>query len=829
MNTHKKDYDNIKRVIFLYSEIKKLSIEIENEVYKKKAETRDEYFEEYNSLLKQILNQYRFFPLKYITNDDMVKMRKVKDADLKRKHLIELKNFKKINDQIEVDAGDYVIMPKLDGISIICWNDKENDELMYLTRGNNECGIDKTVLINYCFPELTSKLRNFFTINKKCIGVRGELILDNNVKSYGKYLRIYNKNIKEKEKGTEETKTKADFNKVFEGDYHPHIINADDSSTEMSVEFKGDPESIKEKREAQLKVSNTFDFERADENSVFYEVENEDIEKPNTDLSDFVECNGRYCIDRKDKNLDPFHTIFFTNFAVDPILADFWVLKSEVEDDFLEGYNEDVYTNQDFDIFDLMLSENSSYIVDWGTFKNSGKKKRQDKHCTKTLTEDIEFDMSQFDNYYFLGRKKLSDKPSKIPSDYSKMLIVTISENFDINSYEVDFEGVKPTDAVYLEINYDIILRRELMSGLANRKEITSYHDELRANCHLLFYQFYKSKNNLTEDIKLLEDLGVEIAPTLTKTFRKNKLLTTEYVNTFIDKYIPKKYDCDGIVFRPDNNKFDEIIGLKKTVLVHTNIKKIKWKKSPSGSVRPICEINPIYFNKKSFVSINMFSFESVVNNMYSNGDLIEVKFVADHPVLNRNLTSKNITVEKFKDNLLKNFDEEVWVSGAHLYINMDPICWFILKLSIPKLKTDSLDKFLKCINLDKSTSIITFLKTLRELNSKLYTIKLPSMKTFIIQIIEKVMDTSDSKLTLYSIQLPGIQETSLNQAIDEGLFLEVGDDYIVKSFSFKNEAVFEKNPTLQRLKPKLKDYFKHFNFFIKFKRSLIKDEDNDS
>jgi hypothetical protein len=133
-----------------------------------------------NAEIKKFERKYNSFPLPYITDKMMGKKRIIKnDIKIKVNHLLPIKSIDKMNigdnlSDIFHNINNLIIMPKYDGVSCICWYDK--NKIIFGTKSNDMQGEDIT---NICSKIVDIELlESFFKTYPEIIGIRGELILD---------------------------------------------------------------------------------------------------------------------------------------------------------------------------------------------------------------------------------------------------------------------------------------------------------------------------------------------------------------------------------------------------------------------------------------------------------------------------------------------------------------------------------------------------------------------------------------------------------------------------------------------------------------------------
>ncbi|WMX26529.1 NAD+ dependent DNA ligase [Salmon gill poxvirus] len=759
-NCKESNLKKIKEVERLYNEIKKLSEIIENEVHQNKAEIRDKLFEEYNVLIKELTYEYGGFPLGILTDSHMTKFRTVKNSKLKMAHMMKLSNFKKIQYDLSLPIGSYIIIPKMDGISLVCWNSPTG--LMFLTRGDNEFGKNKIDLMEYFLPESVIGAQKYFKENPDHKGIRGELILDSGIKSYSKYMRVYN----------------------------PEIIEGNVSEPDPDFPESLDtthPESYKDGHEPITPYSDNI--------SVSTDTS---IKIP--ELSIVPVCQS--CMKCEDRKLDNFHTVKMFSIFTIPAWVEVWVPKRSIKKSACVSQICEVPEDFEERIKGKGVKDDSGY----------------------SRTKDQEEGSYMIKGYMLYRRNLLSSTnrinvPSHCPGDF-KIRFISVQYQVELISIKEDF-----LPHFKIEINMDSCMRRELISGLANRKEITCHHNVYKNHIHWVCYQVYGSDRVLTESLQQLKNHKIEIAPVFEKNVRKPTTMSTDYVQKFLDKYTDKTFDCDGITVRKNTNDFDKIVGLKKTRFEPAMIKAILWKKQSSGKIIPRCEIEPISHNGRVFKTLNMFSFENLCGEMYQVNDMIEVKFVADSPVIHKNLSlKKKLTNEQFKNLMLSLFVENVWVEGAHLYTTMNKVIWWVKKLNIQNIQGQGLTRFLTAYDI-MEYDVQTFVKFIYKASRQIEKIRLKSHVNLIQHIIKAIDDNEEFALSMWALQIPGIQLVTLKDKVNKGIELKL-DPVTNKILSHKivNKEFFESNPTIIKFRDSISEFFSLYNFFFDVKTKIKSD-----
>lgn len=753
----------IKEADRLFSEVKKLSEVIENEVHQNKAELRDSMYETYNSIIKELHREFLFFPLNQLTDTQMTRFRTVRNNNLKMNHLLELENFKKYQNDVCLPAGELYFSPKLDGISLICWNDR--GKVKFLTRGDNVAGTNKNELMEFFLPDAVVGAQQYFDENPNHLGIRGELILDNQIPSYSKYIRIYDPTIKE-----------------F------------DSEDQEFPDSPADQVSSNVKMEAQVTLYEKVQTPDDDADMIKTEQEKFDIKMTNN-----FQKRCESCLRFKDRKLDCFHTIDMVYLFSIPCWVEIWIPKKSCK-------------KSECDVICEVPKDFKEKI--------SRKKDVSDSQFVKIREDNNPNDLSKYMLYY---RERVSDNdrmplPKYSPNDFKIRMISGLYQTEIISFSNDSFD-----EKYMMEINADSCMRRELISGLANRKEITYEHIAYKNHIHWVCYQIYKTPDTLLEGLQKLHDHGLEVVEIFKKSYKAPNTLTTAYVHKFLEKYTKKNFDCDGITIRANTMDFTKIIGLKRTRCETTMIQRIVWKKQSSGRIIPSCEIQPISHNGRVFKTLNMFSFENVCGEMYQAYDTVEVKFVADSPVLHRNLKQKkNIRPDQFRNTLLDLFQENVWTEGAHLYTNMQEIVWFVKKLEIPNIQTAGLLRFLKAYDIDDTASVIVFAKFMVMAYEQLDKIKLKSHQNFITHFIQKLNEHEEFDMAVWAIQIPGIQMAVLKKKFATGIKLTLDTSTgAVKKYEIQDPASFESNPTIIKFKNSIPAFFEYYNYFFNVKKKV--------
>lgn len=136
-----------------------------------------------NNEIKKLEKKYNYFPLPYITDKLMGEKRVIKnDNKVKVKHILPIKSIDKmeIGDKLSNHFDNIeklIIMPKYDGVSCICWNERDQDSVIFATKSNDSEGENITTICSKIVD--VSKIKSFFNDHQEILGIRGELILTN--------------------------------------------------------------------------------------------------------------------------------------------------------------------------------------------------------------------------------------------------------------------------------------------------------------------------------------------------------------------------------------------------------------------------------------------------------------------------------------------------------------------------------------------------------------------------------------------------------------------------------------------------------------------------
>lgn len=159
-----------------------ISHQIPIEVLEETKSSNDILTTKINDELKKTVKKYEYVPLPYITDKMMGKIRVIKNSKNKVIHKLPIKSVDKmtLGDKLSnyfTDINSLIVMPKYDGVSCICWNNKESNSLTFATKSSDTQGENITEICTKIVD--VNKIKKYFKSHPELIGIRGELILDN--------------------------------------------------------------------------------------------------------------------------------------------------------------------------------------------------------------------------------------------------------------------------------------------------------------------------------------------------------------------------------------------------------------------------------------------------------------------------------------------------------------------------------------------------------------------------------------------------------------------------------------------------------------------------